>query len=352
MTTRIQSGNYHSFIPPQQNNINPSKPIPIPTGQPQTATLAWNERAISYLTTLENRLDKKIPNIPIQTGIDQLGEAIQKQFAPLKRFNQWLDSNGEGNWFQKLHTFLIKLPFRAARNVLRLLYLVIKSAFYAATHPLKSLVKLAKLTVSLIHALTLPETWSKIGAGMIGASIGQSLAMGNPLSVVGIGIGAALAAAGLTVGAFKAAVQAEKGKKAKAFGHNLFTQIKGVPEDALTGLYFGLLVGAVRRLIPAKKAPANSGLSPEEAKALGKAFADKYKLPECSHVEVLPDGQLKMWWAERAAQKFIEPNRVRFGLEQAKRFEITVKPSGEATLLEIQNYDGIRQSYPLSKIGL
>ena len=106
---------------------------------------SWNNRVIIYLSNLDDKLDKRIPNIWIQNKIDEVGRYIEKEFEPLEEFNKWLDINGIGSWYKQLATFLYKLPLRALRNIIRLLYSIIKGILYTTVHPLKSLNKLAKL---------------------------------------------------------------------------------------------------------------------------------------------------------------------------------------------------------------
>lgn len=240
----------------QTNNIEPTtagrSPVQgvaqvINQNQP-TAPLKWNEKAIRHLDGWEAYLDAKLPNFPIQNKIDQLALYLETKFAPLSKFNEWLDSNGEGAWYKKLAIFLAKLPARAVRNIIRLVYNIIKSALYAVVHPAKAVVKLAKLLVQLAHALTLPETWSKMGAGALGASLGSSLVSGNPVPLIALGIGAAMLLGGLTAGAIKAAVEAEQGNRFKAAMQNLFDQGKQLPEAALTGFCMGLITGGIQRV--------------------------------------------------------------------------------------------------------
>ncbi|MBS0655324.1 MAG: hypothetical protein JSR46_06085, partial [Verrucomicrobia bacterium] len=146
-----------------------------------------------------------------------------------------------------LATFLVKLPARAVRNIVKVLYDIVKTCIYAAVHPLKALNQLAKLLVNLAYELTKPETWTKIGAGMIGASCGQALITGSPLSAIGVGIGAAMVIGGLSVGALQAALEAEEGSRGEAALQNLDQQIQEIPETMLTGFLLGLLMGGIRR---------------------------------------------------------------------------------------------------------
>src|SRR5437870_5316894 len=79
----------------------------------------WHDRAIAQLDAWEYALDEKIPNSPIQDKIDRLGRKLKEEFAPLAEFNKWLDSNGDGSFFEQLATFLVKLPVRVIRNVVQ-----------------------------------------------------------------------------------------------------------------------------------------------------------------------------------------------------------------------------------------
>ncbi len=207
----------------------------------------WNERIVTHRNKWDNAFDAKMPNFIVQQKIDELAIYIQGKFAPLTKFNEWLDSNGEGNWHRQLATFLVKLPLRAVRNILNLLYNIIKELFFAMSHPLKALNHLAHLIVSLIYELSKPETWSKMGVGMVGASFGQALVTGNPLSIIGLLVGSSLLVSGLSFGALKAAFNAEKSEgfsKAKA---QVLSQLMQLPESFLTGFFMGLLIGGIQR---------------------------------------------------------------------------------------------------------
>lgn len=232
----------------------------------QAAKKNLHERTIAKLDSYDLFLDQKIPNFPIQNKIDRLGQKIKEKFAPLTKFNKWLDSNGHGSWYRQLAIFLVKLPLRVVRNILKLLYDIVKTAIYAAVHPLKALNHLAKQMVNLIYELTKPETLTKIGAGVMGASLGQLAVTGNPFSAIGLGVGAALAIGGLSLGALQAALEAEEGQRSEAALHNLWSQVKGMPEAALTGFCLGLLIGAISKVAPGietvAKEPSNPFLIP------------------------------------------------------------------------------------------
>lgn len=209
----------------------------------------WHERAIAQLDNCERRLDELVPNSIIQKKIDELGRAIENKFAPLKKFNDWLNKNEMGSWYRQLAMFLVRLPIQAVRNIVRLLYSIIKGVFYTTVHPIKAAVNLAKLLVRLAHELTKPETWSKIGAGILGASAGHALVTATPFSVIGLGIGAGMVVGGISIGMLKTALENEQGHRWDAIKEHLFLQVKALPEAALTGFIMGLIIGGIERAV-------------------------------------------------------------------------------------------------------
>lgn len=257
---------------------------------------SWHERAIAHLNDQELQLDERLPNYAFQNTLDQLGCDIENTFAPLKEFNNWLDTNGHGKWYKQLATFLVKLPPRAVRNIIRLLYNFVKGALFAIVHPLKGINHLAILLISLIHELTKEETWSKIGIGMMGAGLGQALITGNPLSIIGLGIGASLLVAGLSIGALKAAVHAEKGAKFEAVKKNLFFQLKQLPEVALTGFCMGLMIGTIQRVIYEHQMKTYLVSNYEEARQYADSFVKEHKLPQYTEVELESSGKIIIKW--------------------------------------------------------
>lgn len=269
---------------PTVPTINPLPHIEVPNLP--TSTISLSNRLIERLDDWENRLDHLLPNFSIQNKIDQLGQAIKEKFAPLARFSEWLDEEGEGSWYQKLAVFLYKLPMRAVRNIVRMLYSIIENALYAAVHPLKATLQLAKAIVGFVSELTKPETWSKIGAGIVGGALGQALGSGNPLSLIGFAIGGAMMLGGITAGALKEALEAETGKKIEAVNAYLFDQLKNLPETALTGFLIGLLIGSTQR--GQKQAHAEV----EQANQ----FVKDHDLPQYSSVHVNESGDAILRW--------------------------------------------------------
>ena len=215
----------------------------------------WDQRIIAKIDHIDSRLESALPNFFFQTKIDKFFNMIKNEFAPLTKFNKWLDSNGKGQWYKQLATLLCKLPIRAARNILKLMYTLAKAACYTVVHPLKATLKFAKLLVKLAKALSKPEVWTKLGVALIGASCGHA-AIGNPLAVFGLAIGGLMTAAGLSLGALKAALQSEEPQKWKAAVANLVSQGKQIPETMLTGFFIGFLVGAIQS-VPSVTSPSH-----------------------------------------------------------------------------------------------
>lgn len=214
----------------------------------ETHPREWASRVVTAMNSWDKELDRVLPNLELQTSLDQFADEIKKMFAPLDSVNKWLEENGHGDWQEKLAHSLIRLPVRSARNVLMGLYGIMSNIVYTAAHPLKGINHLAKEAVLLLDGFTKPENWSKSGLASMGASFGQSLVFANPLSTLGMGIGAALLAAGVSVDAFDAAIRAESGKEIEAIQANLLGQVQVAPEYLLTGLFTGLLLGGIRRM--------------------------------------------------------------------------------------------------------
>ncbi len=148
----------------------------------------------------------------------------------------------------RLAKFLIALPFKAACNIARFLYQVLKAAAYTIVHPLKAAMKLAKLLVKIAKELTKPETWALIGAGAIGASLGQAV-MGNPLLVAGLIIGSVMLLGGLSIGAIKAALDAHRKSEDAGSAAAQYLKCLGEPvlEALMTGFFVGLIFGAIQK---------------------------------------------------------------------------------------------------------
>lgn len=271
-------------------------PLPAPVHEPIIPTKNWHERAITYLNGIDDKLNE-IPNLPIQNKLDQIGSYIETKFASLTKFNDWIDSNGEGAWYKQLAIFLVKLPMRAVRNILKLLYNIIKGFVYACVHPLKALNNLAKMLVNLARELTKPETWSKLGIGMIGASLGSAAVTGNPLSVVGFGIGIAMLIGGLTVGSVKAALGAEQ-RKFEAVKNHLWEQGKELPEVFFTGFILGLIMGGIQKAGERSEQATFRVTDKNSAQAWSDRYVNRYDLPKPDSVRYVANNYVQMEWSK------------------------------------------------------
>lgn len=238
------------------------------------------DSAIATLNKIDEVLDRKLPNWSLQNKLDAIGQGIEKLFEPLTGFNDWLNKNGEGNWCSKLATFLYKLPLRAVRNVVQMLYKLIRGILYTAVHPLKSLNHIAKMLLQLVREMTKTENWSKIGVGIMGAGLGQGLVSGNGIAVLGIAIGAALTLSGLSIEALKAAIHAEEGRKLRAVGDRLVSQFQELPESGLTAFLMGLISGGLQRAFQERTKSSFPVNNEEETMRWANQYINHHKLPK------------------------------------------------------------------------
>lgn len=241
-----------------------------------------------------------------QRKMDAVGAYIQATFKPLEKFNEWIDSNGKGEWYKQLATFLVKLPVRAIRNIVSMIYNIIKYLCYAAVHPLKALEQLVDKFNDLIEALTKPEVWSKIGAGVIGASLGNAAVSGNPVSVIGFGIGIAMLIGGLSVGTISEILTAKKGEGRQAAKAYLWERAKELPESMLTGFMMGLMFGGIQR---AAQQHAHKTMQPTND-ATARQWANRYtsyhNLPKPTNTYYAGNGQVVMRWTPEQMARVVQ----------------------------------------------
>lgn len=259
MSTRAILLPHHSVNSSSYCSISPEAKLVstkfIPSANVQEVNPSWHERIVIRLDNIEKRLDCLIPNRPVQNSFDKMCREIKEEFASkdFDEFNRWIDSNGDGAWYCRLATFLAKLPLRVARNMLGLIGSLIKTLIkwsaYAMMHPMKAPIELAKKLVDLIHALTQPATWSRIGAGTLGASLGQAFAVGNPLSAITMAIAIAMIIGGVTIETLKAALEAHPDSRKEKIVNHLLNEGHSLPEMMLTGLTTGLLIGGIQKLV-------------------------------------------------------------------------------------------------------
>lgn len=221
---------------------------------------SWDQRAIAKIDQFENTTIERIPNVFNTKLLD--GAAIRAtnflnkitlELAPIKTLNEWLnkDELRRDNWNSALDAiciFLAKLPLRAARNILSMVLNIVKMAVYSTVytivHPAKAAMKLARMLVRLLKELSKPETWAKVGAGIIGASLGQA-AMGNVIAPLAMIIGGSMMCAGI-LGRFIVTLL-DKNKDHRDLGLDVNNLLKQIPEAFLTGFLTGLLFVPVQK---------------------------------------------------------------------------------------------------------
>ena len=299
--------NNNSFEPAQRINLSDYLPKNL------ESNLSFDKRIMAQLNHFD-RILNGMPNFVVQQKIDKLSQDIKEKFSGLKKLNKQLRDNGTGDWYVRLATFLWKLPLRAAQNIINQLYNIVSGILYGLVHPLKGLNNLAKQIVLLIQSLAQPETWSRIGASMLGSGIGQSLVLANPVSISAMIIGSALLVVGLSAGALKAAIYEEGNGVENALG-NFTKQMEQILEFFLSGLYMGCIIGAVHKVIDqahkvheaqeAQKAQDAQNAYYQkitmeiriyQAKSLADQFVRNYHLPTYDSVSFNDQGTIIVHW--------------------------------------------------------
>lgn len=275
----------------------------------------WQHRAIRKINSWQVGLEEKIPNFPIQKKIDRLGAEIEAVFSPLVQFNNWLNKNDLGSWYKQLAFFLIKLPIKAARNIIQQLYSIVRGILWGLIHPLQAINSVAKFLVMLPYEFVQPEMWSKMGAAIVGASLGEAAAVNGFASLIALGIGGALIVGGVTAGTLKALVEAEKGQKLQGAKHYLLKQAQELPETLLTSFFLGLIVAGIRRSIEVNKQPKKGVEGPkkpeeptlpgyEEAKKFADTYTKEHNLPPYSRIELNSSNMYEIVWDQDLRSSF------------------------------------------------
>lgn len=231
------------------------------SGEQRSGIFPWHERAIKRIEDCEIALDRILPNFGFQNRYDKWMADINCEFKsadnPWNKFNAWLEDNGHGKWYTQLASFLAKMPLKVARNIFRLFVNILKAAVCVPLdvllHPMKAPLKLIKLLVVFARNLTHPETWTKLGIGIIGTSFANATCSSNPMGVIGIGIGAAMSIAGISIGTLKTALFAEKSDRWNNTKSYLVEQAKTITEDLLTGYCLGLFVYGIQKIIRSRQ---------------------------------------------------------------------------------------------------
>jgi len=208
----------------------------------------WHQRALRTLGALGKKLEEACPNFAWQQSLDNVcGEKYRQIFqnSVIHGLNEWLKNDPS----ESAVVVAEKLIPRSLRNLAVLLFGMSKLLARACEHPLKTTVECLQFLVVLAHALTLPETYTGLGAGFIGASAGQAILSPGPQVILGLIIGGSLVLFGLIFGAVKSGASAEEGHRLDAIYHQLAHQIREMPEAAMTGFFVGLILGAVEQVI-------------------------------------------------------------------------------------------------------
>ncbi|MDP1607843.1 MAG: hypothetical protein Q8L98_00855 [Chlamydiales bacterium] len=214
---------------------------------------------IQKLTDLDQTLDHVLPNWIFQSVMDQTGESVQNKINDLSQylraqlgintsFNEWLNSHDGDTWYKELAIYAGKLPLKGIYQVVSLLRHVIEISCYSVMHPLKALGSFAKYLIDFIYSFALAETWCVMGASMASSSVGRSLISGNPLFLLGIGLGGALFLAGLSAHALQAATQAKEGARLELAEKAVGQLLAGLPAAVVGSLVTGFLIGKIQRL--------------------------------------------------------------------------------------------------------
>jgi hypothetical protein len=213
----------------------------------ETACFREQEAAIKKEGWI-SRIQKKVAKT--QNQLDEIGHRIET-FANPRQIKEALQLESvEGFSLQGAFALIrntLRLPFRAANNILTLTYNLIKLTVYGAVHPIKGIKLIARNLGQMFVALKEPNTWSNIGAGLVGGSLGSMLVTGNPLPVTALIVGASLIGLALAVGMAQAAIGAKRDglSVSNAVWSQLKEQFSEAIEFALTGFLVGSCIGAV-----------------------------------------------------------------------------------------------------------
>ncbi len=214
---------------------------------------SWHKETIEILNKKGLELDEAGPSNKLQELLDTFYttriEPILKHKNALK-FNAWLDSNGEVEWYKKLGAALAKTPLLAARAILNQVFSVLKALIFPLVHPKKALVEAGFLFVNFLHSLSKPETYSKVGAGVLGTAIGFSLVVVQPPVFTTVAIGLALMGVSMAFEAVRSYANADAGQESKDVRNILFKKhVKQIPAAFATGLLSGLAAGAFQKIL-------------------------------------------------------------------------------------------------------
>lgn len=195
----------------------------------------WSTQILQNLDATDRALDAWMPSNRVQNFFDRLDLTIPQ----LTQINEELEKRDI--WPDKE---LDKIPIKVLRNFVAIPYFATKGVFYLALHPLKGGNQLIRLFVQSVVGLQDEKNWTKIGGGLVGASLGQNLALGLPFATMRLSFGLAIAITGIAIAVFKAENRIDE----------LYYQITDFSVSLLTGMGCGYLIAKVTLHFAAKRA--------------------------------------------------------------------------------------------------
>lgn len=244
-----------------------------------------SERLIAKIDQFNIKVEQALPAFLWQSKLDSVGAYIEKQFAPLAEFNQWLNKNDAKAWYAQLATALYKLPMRIIRNIIKILYNQIKQFCFSIVHPLQAVSLFAKMLITLAEALTDPKVWPHMGAGVVGTGFGTGL-----VPTLAFGIAAAMIVGGLSFTIISEGTSAA------------YLEAQKLPEIFLTSLCMGMLAKSI------KKAYRKYNNKFENSNEVADAFISKNKLPNYAESERFGSDRVGIRWNhERDLESGLDP---------------------------------------------
>lgn len=300
----------------------------------------WNERAVAWLDKVDQRMEVVFLSCQFQQRVDALLSWTNKLFSKDTVFNTWLNDNGCGTWYLQLAICLAKLPLRTARNILSMVHEIITSIIATCNHPSRSLTNLARLILRLIDELQHPETWSRIGAGTMGSTLGFACSTGSPLALMGFGIGGAMVIAGMTFGLLQKALEEECDPQKVVYAYLLQESFQ-LSETLLTGFVTGALIGFVQNTIQKLQASTFRVTAIDDtARGYVDNFLQDHDLPPYSRITLGPRGELHLSWENYELRdllnrhpEFIKIGRIGNGIDV---FSVSIHPDSSY----VSTYDG------------
>jgi hypothetical protein len=194
-------------------------------------------------------LDQALPNFSFQTAIDETIQAAEASFLESSGpAALWLNTTPKGSLLTQVFVLAATFPMRILCNFFVMLLKLVKAVVYVLTHPLQSIFKGIDLFLQFVEKFTEAKTWTIMGAGFVGASIGQC-AVGNPFSLPMLTIGLVMMVIGLVAGGFSAAWVADAGEGINAALTECYEHLIKLPAALATGFLTGLIVGGIQHSV-------------------------------------------------------------------------------------------------------